>query len=253
MKRFFSKLKETLLDALFPKSCIICSREGEFLCQDCLALIDISERQYCPFCFPPKIVLDGKTCSDCRKEKNLNGLFSAASYQNFVVKKAIQKLKNEPYIKELSIPLASLILAHLNLLEQNHLLKDLRTKKENFVFVPVPLHKSKLKRRGFNPALEIAADLSMHLEISMISDCLAKTEETLAQTEIKREEREENVKGVFFCQNPEKIRDKIILLVDDFFSSGSTMEECAKVLKGSNAKEVWGMVVAREKELSSFD
>jgi predicted amidophosphoribosyltransferase len=64
--------------------------------------------------------------------------------------------------------------------------------------------------------------------------------------ELTAEVRRENIKEVFVCQNKNLIKEKKILLVDDVFTTGSTMEECARVLKNSGAKEVWGIAVARE-------
>jgi len=113
MPKYLSSAKEFLVDLLFPKFCINCGREGSYLCQDCLSLIDILEIQYCPFCALPKIVIDGKTCNSCKNSKRLTGLYCATSYDNFIVKKTINQLKYEPYIKELSKSLASLIIAHL--------------------------------------------------------------------------------------------------------------------------------------------
>jgi len=234
----FFLIKEFILDILFPKFCLNCGREGNYLCQDCFSLIDVLERQYCPFCKLPKIVLDGKTCPTCRKSKKLNGLYCASSYNNFIVKKMINQLKYEPYCKELSKPLSSLIIAHLTLLNK---LKSF----DSFVLIPVPLYKKKIKQRGFNQAEEISRELSKNLKIPVINDALVKIKQTPAQVELEKEERERNVKGVFFCPNPDLVRHRKILLVDDVLTTGATMEECALILKKTGAKEVWGIVVAR--------
>jgi len=233
-----SSIKEFILDLLFPKFCISCGKEGSYLCQDCFSLIDILERQYCPFCPQPKVVLDGKTCNFCKRSKSLNGLYCAASYNNFIVKKLINQFKYEPYIKELSKPLSSLIVVHLVNLDKVENFQD-------YILVPIPLHKKKLKKRGFNQAGEIAKEFSENLKIPVFNDALIKTKQTSAQVELKKEEREENIKGVFLCQKPELVMGKKILLIDDIFTTGSTMEQCARLLKETGAKKVWGVVVAR--------
>lgn len=259
MPKFSSKIKELLLDLLFPKFCLNCNKEGTYLCQDCFSLIDIFKRQYCPFCSSPKIVPDGKTCNSCRKSKKLAGLYCAVSYDNFIVKKLINQFKYEPYIKELSKPLAFLIVTHLiNLNPVRDSENKEETQKENisnevnnlpnfkeFILVPVPLHKKKLKQRGFNQASEIGKELSKNLKVPLFDNVLIKIKQTLAQVELKKEQREKNIKGVFNCQKPELIKNKKILLVDDILTTGSTMEECARVLKTAGAKQVWGVVVAR--------
>jgi len=238
MKEAMGRLKELFLDILFPKFCLNCEREGSYLCSDCQSLIDIMDRQYCPFCFPPKVVFDGKTCSYCRQNKNLSGLFFAASYDNFIVKKLIHQFKYQPYLKKLAEPLSCLIITYLNIINKTDFFND-------FVLLAVPAHKRKLKQRGFNPAKEIAKEISGFLKIPIIENGLTKIKQTPAQVELKKEERGRNILGVFSCPNPDLIKDKKILLVDDVFTTGATMEECARVLQAASAKEVWGMVVAR--------
>jgi ComF family protein len=236
-----NKLKyaiEFILDILFPKFCLNCKREGEFICQDCLSLVEILNRRYCPFCAKPKIVLDGKTCDACKNRRKLTGLYCASSYDNFIVRKIISRFKYKPYLKELSKPLSYLIIAHLGTFGSLEKFKD-------FIIIPVPLHTKKMKMRGFNPAEEIGKETGKTLGIPVFNNVLIKTKSTPAQVELKKEKREENVKDVFACQSRELIENRKILLIDDVFTTGSTMEECAMVLKESGAREVWGIVAAR--------
>ena len=111
--------------------------------------------------------------------------------------------------------------------------------------VPVPLSKRKLKRRGFNQAEEIAKELSKILRIPLISSCLVKIKETPSQTELSEKERKEKIRRAFLVKEKQGIEDKKILLVDDVYTTGATIEEAAKVLKEAGAKEVFGMVIAR--------
>ncbi len=232
-------IKEFFLNILFPIFCVNCQKEGSYLCDDCLSLIDIAQNQYCPFCQPPKIVSDGKTCYSCGKNnKSLSGLYNAASYKDFIIKKMIGQYKYEPYAKELSKSLACLIIKHFQLLE----------KEQDFsqaFLIPVPLAKKRLRLRGFNQAEALCLELSLFLKIPLISDVLLKTKETRPQAELSGKEREENIKGAFLVQNKEKVLGREILLVDDVFTTGATMEECALALKLAGAKEIWGVTVAR--------
>jgi len=244
MPNFFSKIKKIFLDALFPIKCLNCQKEGSYLCSDCFSLIEMNNKQYCPFCTPAKIVFDSKTCLGCRKKgKKLNGLFFAAPYQNFIIRKIIYQYKYGSFSKSLAKTLSLIIINHFKLIDQKpHFLKD----KSNFIFMAVPLSKKKEKWRGFNQAKEIAKELSFYYKIPLIDKVLVKTKDTVSQTELSSKEREENVKNAFRCLNGNTIKDKKIILVDDVFTTGSTMEECAKCLKENGAKEVWGIVVARE-------
>lgn len=240
MKFFNMKsIKNFLLDLLFPRFCISCGKEGEYVCQDCLCLIEILEYQYCPIC--QKRTMEGKTCKNCQRKTKLNGLFIAVAYKNPLVKKLISQFKYKPYLKELCPILCSLIITHFSFSSNNafNILKQ-------EILVPVPLHRKRFKIRGFNQAEEIAKHLSAKLNLAFYNDVLIKIKSTPAQVGLSSEQREKNIKGTFICQKADKIKGGKILLVDDVYTTGATMEECAKILKQAGAREVWGIAVARE-------
>ncbi len=215
--------KQTILDILWPKKCINCGKEGKYLCEDCFALIDILRD-------PPM-----------RKLRYINGVHYATSYQDKLVKASIRLYKYNR-IKGLSEIMTSLIIAHFQL-SDNLALSSLDT-----IISPVPLHKSKLKARGFNQAEEIAKHLAISLNLLFVPDILIKTKKTPAQMSLNKKERGKNVIGSFMV-NPkkrEKIANKKIFLVDDVLTTGATLQECARILKQNNVSEVWGIVVARD-------
>ena len=239
VKKVLTSVKSFLLDLFFPPFCLNCGREGggaSYLCEDCQALLPISEDRYCLCKKPVRMFKKGK-CKRCQPKK-LNGLYFSLPYQNFLVKKLIHQFKYQPYLKELSKNLASLIIKHFQLL-------DNKPNFYRFILIPIPLEKKRLKQRGFNQAEEIAKELSYFLKIPLITNCLLKIKATLPQVELSEKEREKNIKGVFLVKNIEKIENQKILLIDDVYTTGSTMEEAARVLKEAGAKEVWGVVVAR--------
>ena len=247
-KNLKSKTKGFFLDAFFPRFCLNCQKEGSYLCEDCVSLLEISEYRYC-LCQKPNRLFGAGKCPGCRK-KSLSGLYFALPYQNNLVKNLIQRFKYEPFIKELALPLSSLILNHFQLLvNPPDFFYPVRGQRfsngADFILIPVPLGRKRLKWRGFNQAEEIGKELSKSLEIPLINDVLIKTKENSPQMELTGKEREENILGVFSCQNKEEIQGKKILLVDDVYTTGATMEECAKVLKSAGAKEIVGAVVAR--------
>jgi len=223
---YLDKISNGVLDLFFPKICFGCQKEGEYLCQDCQAILGISGFHHPPPNFGG------------RQTGNLSDLYWAVEYKNSLIKNLIQKFKYEPFIKELKESLSLLIIDHFQLMDKPPNFTD-------FLLIPIPLEKRKLKWRGFNQAEELGKELSKFFKIPLINDVLIKIKETLPQVELAAEAREENIKGVFICQHPELVRGRKILLVDDVYTTGATMEECARVLRKTGAKEIIGIVIAR--------
>jgi len=224
-----------------------CQKEGTYLCEDCRATLDICQFNYClcennPQTLPPNSI-QGK-CPKCQ-DKKLSGLFSALPYkEKQLTKKLIYQFKYQPYLKDLAKTLASLIIEHLILSSKN-------TNEiwENAVLIPIPLDKKKFKIRGYNQSEELAKELSKILKIPVILDCLIKTKSTNPQMELGKIEREKNLQNAFDLQNcarSDLTQFKKVFLVDDVYTTGSTMQECAKILKQAGAKQVWGICIARE-------
>ena len=201
------KIFNKILAVLFPQKCLGCKKENEILCPDCLGKINRPDTPY------------------------LNGIHIAANYQDLVLKKALWMLKYQG-VKQLAKPLAELI--------RERIWKKLET--ENWLLVPVPLSKNKLRHRGYNQAEMIAGELSGNVR----ADILFKKFHTKSQVEVKnKEERLANIIGSFEVRNPETIRGKKIILIDDVLTTGATMREAKKVLKQAGAKKVVGVAVAR--------
>lgn len=241
------KFNRILTELLFPSFCLGCQKEGTFLCLDCRSLLDISEHSYClcnknPLRLAP--LTQGKSSGKCHscKDKKLSGLYSALPYQEkSLTRKLIWQFKYKPYVKSLAPVLASLIVEHLILAQ-----RTTETLWQNSVLVPVPLYKSDEKSRGYNQAEELAKELSKTIQVPIVSHVLTKIKKTESQKDLSAKEREENIKNVFFVRNSDNIRGKKIFLVDDVYTTGSTMEECADVLWTYGVKKVWGIVIARE-------
>ncbi|MBI2577938.1 MAG: ComF family protein [Candidatus Wildermuthbacteria bacterium] len=181
---------------------------------------------------------------------DLSGLFYAASYTESLIQRTIKKYKYEPFIKDLSSSLAFLIISHLMLADKPILpifsaAKTNTIKTSEYLLVPVPLHKKRLRWRGFNHAELLAKELSLGLAIPLAANLLVKTKATLAQAELSEKERKTNVKDAFRVISPSSVKNKNILLVDDVYTTGSTLRECAKVLKKAGAFRIFGIVAAR--------
>ncbi len=116
------------------------------------------------------------------------------------------------------------------------------------VIVPVPLHRSKLRQRGFNQAEEIARAALKNLDrsgLTLAAGVLDRKRATESQTGLTDHQRQENVRGAFLVTSPELIKDQDVLLVDDVFTTGATASECARVLRRRGADRVFVATVAR--------
>ena len=112
------------------------------------------------------------------------------------------------------------------------------------VLVPVPLHNHRLVKRGFNQASELASHVSHSLGIGLLTSALRRHRNTRAQSGLTRKQRKKNVRGAFYWHGQSKPAQHIAL-VDDVMTTGTTVTECARVLKKAGAKRVDVWVAAR--------
>lgn len=113
------------------------------------------------------------------------------------------------------------------------------------VIVPVPLHRSRLWRRRYNQSALLAQAIGKRRGIACCVDALARTRPTPPQKGLGRRGRKENVRKAFQIRRPQDVKDKCVLLIDDVFTSGATLNECARVLKSAGAKDVIVLALAR--------
>ncbi len=111
--------------------------------------------------------------------------------------------------------------------------------------VPVPLHPSRRRDRGFNQARLLARDLAKPRGLPVLAGALVKVRNTPAQAGLKASDRERNVRGVYAVRRPERVRGRTLLLVDDVTTTGATVRECARVLAAAGAKEVRAITLAQ--------
>lgn len=171
----------------------------------------------------------------------IDGLFSALAYKG-VVKKLIYSFKYKPYLTDLREVLGDLF--YESLIQQEGFMSALETKP---IFVPVPLHSSKLKSRGYNHAAILADELAKRFNLRNV-DLLKRVKKTQSQFGLKKEERKLNISGAFafISDKQQVIRDKYVFLVDDIATTGATLNEAAQVLKKAGVKKVWGVSLLKD-------
>ena len=114
------------------------------------------------------------------------------------------------------------------------------------IIIPVPVSKKRFKQRGYNQSALIAKNLAKTLNIDYKENVLVKIKDNKPQSEMGQDKRKSNVKGVYTIKNKEIINQKKILLIDDIFTTGNTVNECAKVLIENSANNVGIFTIAKD-------
>ncbi|RLC73008.1 MAG: ComF family protein [Chloroflexi bacterium] len=224
-----ARVKDFLLDFLFPTSCLGCGREGSLLCPSCLKTLP---RLYPPYCERCGIPCSGRICPLCLSSPPvIDGIRSPLLYRD-LAREAIIHLKYRN-LKLLARPLAELLADYL---AESQLQFD--------VLVPVPLHPRRLRSRGYNQSALLAKNLSELIGVPLREDILFRLRDTPSQTSLGGPERRQNVAGAFECR--EELEGWEILLLDDVCTTGATLDACAVALKKAGAGAVWGLTLARE-------
>jgi len=233
-------LKSALLDFLFPPLCHICRSfirdAGEIhICQICRDRLPLAMSPHCTICGIPFVGAGGDhICGHCLLHPPQYDCARAALLHEGVARDMIHAFKYQ-YKTHLRRPLALLLLEGVS---------GFVAVQKPDVIVPVPLHRSRLRNRGFNQAVLLGQLLSDRLSLPMLSNGLIRIRQTEPQIELSGEERKNNVKGAFAVGNSASIQGRRILLLDDVMTTGSTVNECAKELKKAGAVTVGVITVA---------
>lgn len=240
-------LGKGLISLLLAADCRVCQRPLEpsnftFVCLDCWSKIKWLQAPYCSKCSKPlpfsPTLQDVPTllCSECgRQHFYFKKVFIPTLYEG-VMKKVIHLLK---YNKKTGImrSLKRIIKSYFDHLDFSFSHLDL--------VVPIPLHPRKLKERGFNQAELIARVIARYLQVKLAKGNLRRVKATITQTTLSRKERIKNIKKAFEIKDKDEFQAKSVLLVDDVYTTGTTIREAAKVLKQAGAEEVYVFTLAR--------
>lgn len=226
----FNKVVKLLADIIFPIECIGCGRSNEFLCSSCVSKIKIFPGQTCHYCRKPQAL--GITCDQCANKNRLDGLFILGPYDQPILKDAIHAWKHER-VKEIGNILGLRLadrLAHSFF-------------RENSIITYIPLRKPRQFDRGFNQSEQLSLILAQKFQIPTKS-MLIKINDTEPQSSLNREQRLQNIRGVFALEKGAKLNGENIILVDDITTTGATLGEACLTLKKAGAKSVWGIALA---------
>lgn len=240
---YFGSFASWLLDVLFPIRCIGCGSlvlKHPYLCPPCFASLPVRRSSECIGCKASMTL--GSTCQSCQAANPVDQLLIIASYDHPLVEKTIATYKYR-FIPSLDTALSSLTRKYLHQMFNRHRLNIFRT---DPVIVPVPLSRRRLNWRGFNQAELLAQRLGDTFQITVDASALERVRHTIPQVQAHdRAARLENLSGAFRCKHPETIAGQHIILIDDVCTTGTTLNECARVLKKSGAHRVSALVIAR--------
>lgn len=206
-----------LKDLLFPKFCVNCREEGVWLCEKCVEVIVKTEKLSSEKQNLAVPHLDGVTALFHYGDNNISKLISMLKYNSLV---------------ELGADFRRIISAN-----------DFDLPYKDFVLIPVPLHGRRLRERGFNQAMVLAEGFAQKLNFKINTD-LRRSTYTTQQAKLSAMDRKVNLGNAFIFENKEGFVPEKVLLVDDVFTTGATMSECAKALKDKGVKIVWGLALA---------
>jgi ComF family protein len=232
--------RDALLSLFYPPHCAACGADtatGVHLCAKCGEGARRIEAPFCQQCSQPfeGAITRTFTCSNCG-DRHFHFDCAVAPYlARGVVREFIHRFKYESEY-HLRHPLAAWAAEALD---------DDRLRAQPFdAFVPVPLHPTRKREREFNQA-EAIADLLARRAGAPVRNLLQRIRYTTTQTRLDRSERMENLRGAFRVRHPATVSSRHLILVDDVFTTGSTVEECARVLREAGAASVRALTVAR--------
>ncbi|MBP8688810.1 ComF family protein [Patescibacteria group bacterium] len=229
---------EEVLDFIFPRRCFSCGRIEDYLCSDCLNKKLILQNN-CFLCNDKDNSSRLKNCNTCRDNIMLDGIISFFDYKDSCIKEMMKFLKFR-YSYNIGKYFGEVI---GNIFNERYKLD------ENYILIPVPISKKRLNERGFNQSYIFANELSKKININIYPDVLIKDKNTADQVGLTQEERSKNLKSAFSVKYDKIIKynlyDKNVILVDDVVTTGSTVANCAMILKNNRFKKVFVLTIAR--------
>jgi ComF family protein len=228
----------TVLEFFLPRLCLFCEaavgEEAEVaVCPECQGQIEWVASPLCTRCGKMFADREGpdRVCGECQTDPPIFARARAAAIYDGPVTQAITRFKFNRQMAFLPVmrhwlrqPLCLELVSGADLL------------------VPVPLHPKRIKHRGFNQALLLAQAFP---GVPVAREAVVRTRHTAPQVGLNPKERKDNVKGAFAVPDPGLVKGKNVLLVDDLFTTGSTVRECARVLRKAGARQVEVLTVAR--------
>lgn len=224
-----------IVDLFFPNICFICKEklaEKKYICEKCEKNLVMIDEGKC-FCCGENTSKNG-ICESCKKELFFDGFISVFEFDK-VIQNLIHCYKYEEF-KKIGKYLGEILAEKLS---RYSFISDVD------YILPVPLHHIKKRERGFNQARILGKSVSKKLQIPLKNSAVKRKKYTKSQTKLSKEEREKNVGNAFVIKDISLVKNKRLLIVDDVFTTGSTMKSIASVLKNNGAEKVYASSIVR--------
>ena len=232
MAGWLKQLQNEVTDFFFPQACMGCGKVGDFICVSCSRKMSRILPPLCQRCGRPQS--SGVYCAECWGSKSSLDAVRSVFIFDGIVRQAVHELKYRN-VQAVAGRLAGFMSAYF---VEYGLSGDM--------LVPVPLHEKRLRERGYNQSLLLAAELSKQLSMAANPSLLKRVRNTGPQARSSGVyERRVNMENTFVCTSGQPAgRD--IVVIDDVCTSGATLESCAAALKAAGADRVLGFTLARE-------
>ena len=210
------EILEKILEYIFIPTCGICNElEGGYLCKECEKLL----RSY-----------------EISNIKNDNiQMMNISKYEDLIRKLILQfKFNNKSYLYK----------TFCEFIVKNKKIFDFI--KSYDIIIPVPMHRKKLKLRGYNQSELIAREIAKKAKIDIDTNILIKIKNNKVQSTLDKKEREENTKNVYKLINQEKIYNKNVLIFDDIFTTGATINSCINEIRKAKVKKIGVLTLAKD-------
>ena len=203
-----------------------------YICGNCWHDIQFLEPPWCDICGVPDV--NGR-CDECAISPPRYGKLRSIAFYQTTLQQAIHLFKFEK---------KNVFAKHLIQLINAHVPTDCSITEYDFI-LPVPIHRKRLRERGFNQAALLAKGIAQVGGVPLLTNVLVRHRHTVAQSSLDSEARQQNIIGAFEIRNPDVIRNKRILIIDDVFTTGATIREAVNELWKADPAEIDVLTLAR--------
>lgn len=222
--KYILKIKEKVLNIIYPQICGICGKiSKKSICRKCEIILE-RQAQFA-------IINEGLEIEN----KNFDEIIYIFKYEGLIRKSIIDyKFNEKSYLYKTFVEF---------LLKDKEIFENI---KKYDTIIPVPISKKRQKQRGYNQSLLIANEISKKVNIQVDKNCLIKIKNIIEQSRLNKEERNINIQNVYKLKNEKFLFNKKILLIDDIYTTGSTVNECSRILRKANPKQIGILVLAKD-------